>query len=103
MDITTAQFDELLEEQNQNSTKKWTDLEVNKIYTITDTKIVETEYGPSMVLTLLDNGEVWAPGHLKDKLEKSAKPPYYMRPLGLKPCKNNKKNRYHAYDLVFSK
>ncbi len=103
-ELTTAQFGDLLQEQNQYSTKKWPDLEKNKIYTITDYKTVETRIGVSMIISLLNNGEVWAPAHLKEKLETSeVELPYYIRPLGLKPCKDNKKNKYHAYCLIDQK
>ena len=92
-EITTAQFDELLKEQTPEY-NKWSDLEENKIYTVTNTKMVDTQYGKSMILTLLNNGDVWAPEHLKYKIcngDTYANPPFYVRPLGLKPCKNNKK------------
>ena len=26
--------------------------------------------------------------------------PFYIRPLGLKPCKHKPVNKYHAYDMV---
>ena len=28
-------------------------------------------------------------------------PPFYVRPLGLKPCKNNPRNKVYAFDLVY--
>ena len=59
-EITTAQFDELLKEQTTQY-NKWSDLEENKIYTVTNTKMVYTQYGKSMMLTLLNNCDVWAP------------------------------------------
>ena len=98
--ITESEFDELLKEQSQYDTKKWTDLEIKKIYTITEYRTVDTSNGESLVLTLKDNGEVWSPPHLAKKID-GKEPPFYIRPLGLKPCKNNKKNKYHSYDLVF--
>ena len=56
-----------------------------------------------MVLTL-KNGAVWAPGHLKKRvIEKNICPPFYIRPQGMKPCKNNPANKYYAYDLVVKK
>lgn len=99
---TKEEFEELLKEQSQFDTKKWTDLEINNIYTITDYREINTDNGVSVILTLKDNGEVWSPAHLTKKIE-GKEPPFYVRPLGLKPCKNNKKNKYHAYDLVFPK
>ena len=66
--------------------------------------MVNTQKGESMVLSLLNNGEVWAPGHLKSRIaENNLSPPLYIRPLGLKPCKNNPANKFHAYDLVVGK
>ena len=49
-EITTAQFDELLKEQTPEY-NKWSDLEENKIYTVTNTKMVDSQYGKSMILT----------------------------------------------------
>ena len=52
--------------------------------------MVGTQYGTSMVLELLDNGEVWAPESLKNKIVNSDtyyNPPFYVRPLGLKHAK----------------
>lgn len=103
-EITTAQFEKLLKEQTpEHDTKKWSDLEINKIYTVTNTKMVDTQIGKSMILTLLNNGDVWAPEHLKNRILNSDyyyNPPFYFRPLGLKPCKNKPMNKYHAYDMV---
>ena len=99
-EITDAEFDLLLEEQTPQY-QKWTDLEVKKIYIVTDTTMVTTQKGVSMVLTLKNNGEVWAPDHLKKRIvEQKINPPFYIRPQGFKPCKNNPANKYHAYDLV---
>ena len=54
-----------------------------------------------MVLTLQNYGDVWATDHLKIRIQKNKlKPPMYLRPRGLKPCKDNPSNKYHAYDLV---
>lgn len=99
-DITEEEFDEMLKIQSKYNTKKWTDLEKNKIYTITSYRMLETQNGIGTILTLKDNGEVWCPSHLATKIE-DKEPPFWVRPLGLKPCKNNKKNKYHAYDLIF--
>ena len=102
-EITTAEFNRLLEEQTPQYSK-WSDLEINKIYTVTNTTMVNTQKGESMVLSLLNNGEVWAPGHLKSRIaENNLSPPLYIRPLGLKPCKNNPANKFHTYDLVVGK
>ena len=90
IEITTDEFEELLKEQSEYDTQRWTDLEINKIYTITSYRTVDTSNGESVVLTLKDNGEVWCPAHLAKKIE-GKEPPFYIRPLGLKPCKNNKK------------
>ena len=102
IEITTDEFEELLKEQSEYDTQRWTDLEINKIYTITSCRTVDTSNGESVVLTLKDNGEVWCPAHLAKKID-GKEPPFFVRPLGLKPCKKNKKNKYHAYDLVFPK
>ena len=99
-EITIDKFEEPLKEQSEYDTQRWTDLEINKIYTITSCRTVDN--GESVVLTLKDNGDVWSPTHLAKKID-GKEPPFYIRPLGLKPCKKNKKNKYHAYDLVFPK
>ena len=47
--------------------------------------MIDTEDGKSMLLTLLNHGDVWALNHLKDKIIKGdtyASPPFYVRPLG---------------------
>ena len=99
-EITEAEFDQLLEEQTPQY-QKWTDLEIKKIYIVTDTNMVTTSKGVSMVLVLKDNGEVWAPEHLKKRIvEQKITTPFYIRPQGFKTCKNNPANKYHAYDLV---
>ena len=95
--ITAAEFG------NLQTYQKWSDLKINKIYTVINTRMVGTQYGTSMVLTLLDNGEVWAPESLKNKIVNSDtyfNPPFYVRPLGLKPCKKDRKNKYQAYDVA---
>ena len=89
-EITTEEFEELLKEQSEYDTKKWSDLEINKIYTITSYRTIDTSNGESTILTLKDNVEVWCPAHLATKIE-DKEPPFYVRPLGLKPCKSNKK------------
>ena len=101
-EITTAQFDELLKQQTPNY-KKWGDLEINKVYTVSNVKLVDTRDGKAMIVTLLNHGDEWTPDHLKNKImtgDTYANPPFYVRPLGLKPTKTNPKNKYHAYDLV---
>ena len=103
--ITTSEFEKLLEKQkSEHETKKWSDLAINEIYTVTGTRMVHTQNGRSMILTLLNDGEVWAPERLKNKIadgETYKYPPFYVRPLGLKPCKSNPRNKYHAFDLVY--
>ena len=100
---TVAEFDRLLKEQTPEYSK-WTDLEINKIYTVTNTTMFNTKKGKTMVLSLYNHGEVWIPDHLKTRITKNnLSPPLYIRPLGLKPCKDNPANKYHAYDLVVGK
>lgn len=71
------------------------------IYNIVDYNIEDGLFGESMVLTLSDGTKVWAPEHLKEKIKRAGtKPPYNVRPLGLKPCTKNRKNKCHAYDFV---
>ena len=67
-EITTAQFENLLKQQTHDP-QKWADLEINRIYTVTNTKIVPTKNGEAMILSLFNNGEIWAPEHLKTKSE----------------------------------
>ena len=68
--------------------------------------MVPTEYGRAMILSLLNIGEVWASEHLKTKIMNSVtyfyfNPPFYLRPLGMKPCKDNPRKKCRSYDLVF--
>ena len=104
-DITTEEFDALLKEQTFSDVDKWTDLEQGEIYRITSYRTVDTSRGESVIISVKRKGhkqDVWCPSHLATKIE-DKEPPFHVRPLGLKPCKNNKKNKYHAYDLVFPK
>ena len=97
-EMTTEKFERMLKKQSSNDIQKWTDLKINKIYKITGYRIVNTIYGKSVVLSL-EKGDVWCPNHLAKKIE-DKEFPLYIRPLGLKPCTNNKKNKYHAYELI---
>ena len=66
-------------------------LDTDKFVTITNIRMVPTEYGQAMILSLLNIGEVWVPEHLKTKIMNSDtyfNPPFYLRPLGMKPCKD---------------
>ena len=66
--------------------------------------MVNTKKSETMVLFLYNYGEVWAPDHLKTRITKNnLSPPLYIRPRGLKPCKDNPANTYHIYDLVVGK
>ena len=79
-------------------------LDTDKFLTITNIKMVPTEYGQAMILSLLNIGEVWVPGHLKTKITNSDtyfNPPFYLRPLGMKPCKDNPRKKCRSYDLFF--
>ena len=104
-DITEEEFEALLKEQSFGDVEKWTDLALNEIYKITSYRNVNTSKGTSMIISVKLNGDeedVWCPSHLATKIEHK-EPPFYVRPLGLRPCKTNKKNKYHAYDLVIPK
>ena len=68
-EITAAEFDRLLEEQIPQYSK-WGDLEINKIYIVTKTALVNTKKGQAIVLTLQNYGDVWAPDHLKTRIQK---------------------------------
>ena len=50
-----------------NMTQKWSELQIKEIYTVTNTRIVDTknENGKYIIFTLLNNGDVWVPEHLK--------------------------------------
>ena len=78
-------------------------LDTDKFLTVTNIKMVPTEYGPAMILSLLNIGEVWMPEHLKTKIMNSDtyfNPPFYLRPFGMNPCKDNPRKKYRSYDLV---
>ena len=67
-------------------------LDTDKFLTVTNIRMAPTEYGQAMILSLLNIGEVWEPEHLKTKIMNSDtyfNPPFYLRPLGMKPCKDN--------------
>ena len=40
-------------------------------YTVTNTTMVNIQKGKPMVLSLLNNGEVWAPDHLKTRVREN--------------------------------
>ena len=67
-------------------------LDTDRFVTVTNIKMVPTEYGQAMILTLLNIGEVWGSEHLKTKIMNSDtyfNPPFYLRPLGMKQCKDH--------------
>ena len=79
-------------------------LDINEFYTVTNIRMVPTKYGQAMILTLLNIGEVWMPEHMKTKIMNSDTyfhPPFYLRPLGMKPCKDHPRKKWLSYDLGF--
>ena len=79
-------------------------LDTDRFVTVTNIKMVPTEYGQAMILTLLNIGEVWGSEHLKTKIMNSDTyfhPPFYLRPFGMKPCKDHPRKKCPSYDLVF--
>ena len=46
-------------------TQKMADLLIKEICTVTNTRMVDTQNGKYMIFTLLSNGDVWVPEHLK--------------------------------------
>ena len=79
-------------------------LDTDEFLTVTNIRMVPTEYSQAMILTLLNIGEVWGSEHLKTKIMNTDtyfNPPFYLRPLGMKPCKDNPRKKCRSYDLVF--
>ena len=77
------------------------ELDTDKFYTVTNIRMVPTKYGQAMILTLLDIGEVPGSEHLKTKIMNSDtyfNPPFYLRPLGMKPCKDHPRKKCPSYD-----
>ena len=71
-------------------------LDTDKFLTVTNIKMVPTECGQAMILSLLSIGEVWEPEDLKTKIMNSDtyfNPPFYLRPLGMIPCKDNPRKK----------
>ena len=60
-------YDQANEIRRKKITTAQHDLEINKIFTVTNIRMVLTKIGQAMILSLLNNGEVWAPEHLKTK------------------------------------
>ena len=80
------------------------ELDTDKFYTVTNIRMVPTKYGRTMILTLLNIGEVWGSEHMKTKIMNSDtyfNPPFYLRPLGMKPCKDHPRKKCPSYGLVF--
>lgn len=62
----TANMKEITTEEFEGTTvKKWADLEIGKVYALTHVRLVHTKTGRFIVLSLLKNGNVWTPEHLK--------------------------------------
>ena len=107
-ELTTEEFDKLLEEQTPLY-NKWTDLEINKIYTITNTALVNTKKAKRWFKHCTTMAKYGLQTTLKQEFKKKKKKknklklPMYIRPRGLKSCKDNPANKYHAYDLVNGK
>ena len=83
--------------------QKWAHLQINEIYTVTNTRMVDDQNRKYVIFTLLNNGDVWVPEHLKNRIINSDNhnnPPFNIRPLKLKPCKSIPGDKYHAYDIV---
>ena len=71
-------------------------LDTDKFVTVTNIRMVPTKYGQAMILSLLNIGEVLVPEHLKTKIMNSDtyfSPPFYLRPLGMKPCKDHPRKK----------
>ena len=67
MEITSQQFERIPKEKS-SLCRKWSELEVGKVYTPMGTRMIDTKYGESMILILKNYGKVWAPNHLKKRL-----------------------------------
>ena len=96
-ELTQEEFNQMLSNKNCY-VKKWIDLKKNNIYTISDYRKIETNTGQRIILTLINDGctqDVWCPTRLANMID-GKEPPFYVRPLGLKPCKY----KHHSFDLV---
>ena len=96
-EISTEEFEQLCEEQQQAEILKWEDLEVNAIYMITDTKTIETSNGEACIIILSGGEQVWAPSVLTKKLQ-NQHPPLLVRPKGKRKSRTGFK--YFDLDLV---
>ena len=94
MDITSQEFERRLKEES-SLCRKWTELEVGKVYTLMGNRMVDTKYRESMILLLKNYGAVWAPNHLKKRLSDDHNFPKYIKPKRLVKCKNSL-NKYHG-------
>ncbi len=65
--FSTDEFNELLEEQGSDTILKWSDLQVNEIYMIKDTKMINTQHGESCIVILHGGERVWSPSALTKK------------------------------------
>jgi hypothetical protein len=90
----------------------WSQLAINEIYKIEDKRIIlKTKFGKGMILRVsnVDGNtyHVWSPNLLSQKLleegedkKKVVKFPCFIRPLGLKQCKNDTSRSYQAFQLL---
>ena len=51
MEITSQEFERMLKEES-SLCRKWSELEVGKVYTLEGTRMIDTKYGESMILIL---------------------------------------------------
>ena len=97
-EISTEEFEQRLEEQKQQSEiLKFSELETDSIYKITDADVIETKNGKACIITLHSDEKVWATSLLIKKLEK-LQPPLLLRPKGKKKSENGRE--YYNFDLV---
>ncbi len=97
-EISIEEFDQLFDEQKPD-TLKWSDLEIDKIYRIEDTKWVNTVHGESFIITLAGGEKVWSPSALTRRLETVEPPPFLVRPKGMTKSKKTG-HEYYDFDLA---
>ena len=101
--VSKQEFEQLLEEQKGPSILKWSELEENGIYEITNFEIMETRVGKSGVITISDDARVWSCSTLTKRLENLdldfGESVALVRPTGKTESKTTG-NMYNSFELV---
>ena len=93
-----------LEDQKPHAIK-WSELQENQIYTITNATHIQTRYGDACIITLNNGQQLWAPSSLIKRFKQDKHTIFftcYVHPTGKERSKHNPAREYYSFDLVWS-